>query len=121
MNRRDLIKIGAGGLLTGVAPRRGSASPEQLFPPGFVWGVSTAAIQIEGALHEDGRGASIWDEVKGGKAGLLPEPAADHYHRWREDLGLLQRLGVSAYRFSVAWPRVLPAGSRSAEHTSELQ
>ena len=111
MHRRELIKTVGASLLTTAAPIRGNASLNRPFPPGFVWGVSTAALQIEGALHADGRGESIWDYVKGGKLRLSPEPAADHYDRWHEDLGLLQQLGVSSYRFSVAWPRVLPAGS----------
>jgi beta-glucosidase len=84
------------------------------FPPGFVWGAATSAYQIEGAVNADGRGLSIWDtfarvpgRVLGGDTG---DVAADHYHRWREDVALMARLGLSAYRFSVAWPRVQPAG-----------
>ena len=82
-----------------------------IFPSDFIWGVSSSALQIEGGLKIDGRGSSIWDQVEGGKPPQGPEPAADHYRRWREDIGLLQRLGVSAYRFSIAWPRVLPEGT----------
>ncbi|MFC7388158.1 GH1 family beta-glucosidase [Sphaerisporangium rhizosphaerae] len=85
------------------------------YPPGFVWGTATAAYQIEGAADEDGRGPSIWDvfcrvpgAVAGGDTG---EVACDHYHRWPEDVELMAGLGVDAYRFSVAWPRVLPTGS----------
>jgi beta-glucosidase len=81
----------------------------------FVWGVATAAYQIEGAVNEDGRGTSIWDtfshtpgKVLNGDTG---DVACDHYHRWREDLALLGDLGVGAYRFSIAWPRVIPSGS----------
>jgi len=84
------------------------------FPSGFLWGASTSAYQIEGATSEDGRGECIWDiharlpgRTNNGDTG---EPACDHYHRWPEDLALLKRLGVGAYRFSVAWPRVLPRG-----------
>jgi len=84
------------------------------FPKGFVWGSATSAYQVEGATREDGRGESIWDRftsasghVEDGSSG---EVACDHYHRWREDLDLLQALGHKAYRFSVAWPRVLPGG-----------
>jgi beta-glucosidase/6-phospho-beta-glucosidase/beta-galactosidase len=84
----------------------------------FVWGVSTASYQIEGAAAEDGRGTSIWDtfcrqsgRVANGETGDL---ACDHYHRYREDIALMRELGISAYRFSVAWPRVLPAGRGAA-------
>ena len=83
-------------------------------PAGFVWGAATAAYQIEGASTEDGRGPSIWDtfshargRVRGGGTGDI---AVDHYHRWREDVGLMAELGLSAYRFSVSWPRVQPTG-----------
>lgn len=85
------------------------------FPPGFRWGAGTAAYQIEGAARDDGKGPSIWDTfahtpgaVAGGDTG---DVACDHYHRWREDLGLLGELGLQHYRFSVAWPRVVPTGS----------
>ena len=84
------------------------------FPPGFLWGASTSAYQIEGAVDEDGRGRSIWDtfshtpgKVRGGDTGDI---ACDSYHRSEEDLGLLTELGVGAYRFSIAWPRVQPTG-----------
>jgi beta-glucosidase len=84
------------------------------FDMAFVWGVSTAAYQIEGAAAEDGRGPSIWDifcRLKGRIAnGDTGDVACDHYHRYAEDVALMRRLGVGAYRFSVAWPRVLPAG-----------
>lgn len=84
------------------------------FPDGFVWGAATASYQIEGAVRDDGRGPSIWDvfshtpgRVANGDTG---DVAADHYHRWREDIGLMREIGLGAYRFSVAWPRVIPAG-----------
>lgn len=85
------------------------------FPSDFTWGVATSAFQIEGAAHEDGRGPSIWDTFSHtpGKVfnGDTGDVACDHYHRWREDLDLIASLGVSAYRFSVAWPRVQPTGA----------
>ncbi|GAA2453681.1 GH1 family beta-glucosidase [Actinomadura vinacea] len=84
------------------------------FPEGFLWGTATAAYQIEGAVTADGRGPSIWDafcaepgRVKNGDTGAV---ACDHYHRWPEDVALMAGLGVNAYRFSVAWPRIQPAG-----------
>jgi beta-galactosidase len=84
------------------------------FPPGFVWGAATAAYQIEGAARTDGRGPSIWDAFCAipGKvnAGHTGEIACDSYHRFEEDVALLQAMGLGAYRFSIAWPRVLPQG-----------
>ncbi|MBO0870858.1 MAG: beta-glucosidase [Micromonosporaceae bacterium] len=81
----------------------------------FVWGAATSAYQIEGAVAEDGRAPSIWDtfcRVPGAiDNGDTGDVACDHYHRWREDIGLMRRLGLSAYRFSIAWPRILPAGA----------
>jgi beta-glucosidase len=85
------------------------------FPPGFLWGTATAAYQIEGAVAQDGRGPSIWDTFShtpgrtvGGDTG---DVADDHYHRYREDVAIMRDLGVGGYRFSLAWPRVQPAGS----------
>ena len=84
------------------------------FPPGFVWGSATASYQIEGAAAEDGRTPSIWDTFSHtpGKvlAGDTGDVAADHYHRYREDVALMGELGISAYRFSTSWSRVLPHG-----------
>jgi beta-glucosidase len=84
------------------------------FPPGFWWGAATAAYQIEGSVAADGRTPSIWDtfsatpgKVANGDAGTV---AADHYRRYREDVDLMAELGLSAYRFSVSWPRVQPGG-----------
>jgi len=88
------------------------------FPAGFVWGVATAAYQIEGAAREEGRGESIWDRfcrrpgaVERGDTGDI---ACDHYHRWRSDLDLIKKLGATSYRFSIAWPRVFPDGKGAA-------
>ncbi|MFF0864471.1 GH1 family beta-glucosidase [Nonomuraea sp. NPDC003560] len=81
----------------------------------FLWGTATAAYQIEGAVAEDGRGASIWDtfahEPGRTRDGHTGDVACDHYHRWREDVALMSGLGVNAYRFSIAWPRVQPLGA----------
>lgn len=84
------------------------------FPAGFLWGVATSAYQIEGSTGADGRGESIWDRFAATRGkiedGSDGRTACDHYRRWEDDLGLLRELGVGAYRFSVAWPRVLPLG-----------
>ena len=80
----------------------------------FVWGVATSSYQIEGAANEGGRGQSIWDtfcKVPGKVANFdNGDMACDHYHRYKEDLDLMKWMGVKAYRFSVAWPRVIPDG-----------
>ena len=84
------------------------------FPKGFIWGTATSSYQIEGAAMEDGRGESIWDRFSKtpGKVGdgTNGDVACDHYHRFRDDVALMKRLGMQAYRFSIAWPRVLPSG-----------
>ncbi len=84
------------------------------FPSGFLWGSATSSYQIEGAAMLDGRGESIWDRfcarpgaVSDGSSGAV---ACDHYHRFGEDIALMKRLNLNAYRFSIAWPRVLPDG-----------
>lgn len=89
------------------------------FPAGFRFGVATSAYQIEGAAFQDGRGESIWDRfaltpgnIKDGSDGSV---ACDHYNRWPEDLDLIRGLGADAYRFSTAWPRILPEGSGRVE------
>src|SRR3954447_672052 len=85
------------------------------FPADFLWGSATASYQIEGAVTEDGRLPSIWDTfcATPGKVldGDTGEVAADHYHRVTEDVALMKDLGLQAYRFSIAWPRVQPTGS----------
>ena len=85
------------------------------FPDGFLWGAATASYQIEGAHDEDGRSPSIWDtfcrtpgKVANGDTG---DVACDHYHRMPQDVALMKDLGLDAYRFSVAWPRVIPTGT----------
>ena len=86
-----------------------------LFPPDFVWGVATSAYQIEGAATADGRGPSIWDTFSGRpgtvRNGDTGATAAAHYERYREDIAIIADLGIPAYRFSIAWPRVQPTGS----------
>lgn len=92
------------------------SAPATSFPPSFLWGATTAAYQIEGAWDEDGKGPSVWDmvchekpqSIRGGETG---DVACDHYHRWREDVALMEQLGLKAYRFSAAWSRVLPQGA----------
>ncbi len=88
--------------------------PFLAFPDGFTWGAATASYQVEGAAEADGRGPSIWDtfsrtpgKVVNGDTG---DVACDHYHRYREDVALMASLNLKAYRFSTAWPRILPAG-----------
>jgi beta-glucosidase len=91
-----------------------TSSPARTFPAGFLWGAATAAFQVEGATAVDGRTDSIWDvhcrrpgAIVGGDTG---EPAADHYRRMREDVALMAELGLTSYRFSVAWSRIRPDG-----------
>src|SRR5437868_1511283 len=94
-----------------ASDRRASTS----FPSGFIWGTATSAYQIEGAVKEDGRGQSIWDTFSHTLGKIRDhsngDRADDHYHRYKEDVGLLKGLSVKAYRFSIAWPRVFPDGS----------
>jgi beta-glucosidase len=84
------------------------------FPQNFIWGGATASYQIEGAWNEDGKGESCWDRfchtpghILNGDTG---DVACDHYHRWKEDIALMKQLGLKSYRFSIAWPRILPKG-----------
>jgi beta-glucosidase len=91
-----------------------SKAENRQFPPGFLWGCATAAYQIEGGVHEGGRGASIWD-VFSHTPGKIPsgdtgDVADDSYHLYKEDVGLLKNLGAGAYRMSIAWPRIFPNG-----------
>ncbi|MDQ3403571.1 MAG: GH1 family beta-glucosidase [Actinomycetota bacterium] len=86
-----------------------------VFPDGFLWGAASAAYQVEGAVDTDGRGRSVWDtftaepgRIRDAQTGAV---ATDHYHRYPEDVALLRDLGVGAYRFSIAWPRIVPDGS----------
>jgi beta-glucosidase len=101
---------------TGAAPRPGAAAGDYYrFPEGFVWGCATAAYQVEGAAAEDGRKPSVWDTFSHtpGKTqnGDTGDVADDSYHRYKQDIHLLNSLGVHAYRFSISWPRVFPDGT----------
>src|SRR5215203_6547 len=91
------------------------ATTEVIFPERWVWGAATAAYQIEGAVREGGRGPSIWDTFSHtqGKTvnGDTGEVACDHFHRYPDDVAIMAGLGMNAYRFSIAWPRIFPSGS----------
>jgi beta-glucosidase len=92
-----------------------SAATDRRFPEGFHWGVATSAYQIEGAWDEDGKGESIWDRFAHTPGNMKNDDtgdvANDHYHRYTEDVALMQSIGATAYRFSIAWPRVFPEGT----------
>ena len=116
-----LAGLAALGAATGVraaeseTPSAGRGAP---FPKDFLWGTATSSYQIEGAVNEDGRGKSIWDifshtpgKIEDGSTG---DRANEHYHRYKEDVALIKALGVRAYRFSIAWPRVFPDGTGQA-------
>jgi beta-glucosidase len=137
VNRRDFLGwVGVGGVASSlgtmlancltkrasagnVSPtitkleKNNSASSYQ-FPNNFMWGVATSALQIEGAVNEDGRQPSVWDTfsaIPGRiKDGSTPAIACDHYHRYKSDVKLMSQLGVKHYRFSIAWPRIIPDG-----------
>ncbi|HEY1530786.1 MAG TPA: GH1 family beta-glucosidase [Galbitalea sp.] len=85
------------------------------FPKGFTWGAATSAYQVEGSTQADGRGVSIWDTFAAQPGTIADhstgDPAADHYRLWEQDLDLMQDLGLKSYRFSVAWPRIVPLGT----------
>ena len=83
------------------------------FPRDFEWGVSSASYQIEGAVHEDGRGESIWDRFSHIPGNIRHDDtgdiAADFYHRYKEDIRIMKELGIPVFRFSLAWPRIFPS------------
>jgi beta-glucosidase len=115
IGRRELLRGTAAAAAAALLPTHaGMAANPSPFPAGFVWGASSSAYQIEGAVAEDGRGPSIWDRFSHTQGriadGTNGDIACDHYHRWAEDVELLAAGGFGAYRFSVSWPRVLPLG-----------
>src|SRR5580692_8277865 len=111
--------VAAAGMTPAIAQAQQQSSrgmrPDRFsFPPGFGWGAATAAYQVEGAANEDGRKPSVWDtfshipgHTKNGDTG---DVACDHYHRFKDDIKLMSELGIKHYRFSIAWPRVIPDG-----------
>src|SRR5882757_8467495 len=104
------------GRMTGMVAPKETHMFDRALAPNFRWGAATSAYQIEGAVAEDGRGPSIWDtfcRIPGAiDDGDTGDVACDHYHLWRQDIALLRELNNEAYRFSIAWPRVLPEGTR---------
>jgi beta-glucosidase len=97
------------------ADERETGPAARTFPEGFHWGVATSSYQVEGAWDEDGKGPSIWDtyahtpgKIANGDTGDI---ANDHYHRYAEDVALMRDFGTTAYRFSIAWPRIFPDGT----------
>lgn len=103
------------GAAASTPSRQFSDASDFTFPKGFFWGTATASYQIEGAWKEDGKGESIWDrfahtpgKIKNGDTG---DVACDSYHRWSEDIALMRAMNLTSYRFSIAWPRIQPAGS----------
>jgi beta-glucosidase len=124
-SRRQFAKLAGLAALGMAAAPANSANPKQKqvagrhapagFPRDFAWGTATSAYQIEGAVDEDGRGRSIWDTFAHTPGKIEDKTtgdfANDHYHRYKEDIGLIRELGAKAYRFSIAWPRVFPEGT----------
>jgi beta-glucosidase len=112
------LGFAAAGAVSTALPSPLTAAPDPSpisFPKNFWWGTATASYQVEGAWNEDGKGESIWDrfshtpgKIKNDANG---DVACDHYHRFREDLGIMQSLQMKSYRFSISWPRIQPAGS----------
>lgn len=129
ISRRTFAKITGAAALVSAAPSVPASRPTQTgrgegqsadtasraFPKGFIWGTATASYQVEGAVKEDGRGPSIWDTFSHtpGKVvnNATGDVADDHYHLYKGDVQLMKSLGVRAYRFSIAWPRVFPQGT----------
>src|SRR5262245_31154501 len=131
-NRRQFSRVSSGAALfasTSALPAFAQGTPTQpqtgdqranprTFPNGFFWGTGTSSYQIEGAWNEDGKGPSIWDtyahqpgNIKNNDNG---DVANDHYHRYKEDVALMKDIDANAYRFSIAWPRIFPEGTGTA-------
>src|SRR5215510_12967898 len=123
LSRRHFARLAGlaalGASLPALAAEKGKQAELRFapapFPKGFVWGTATSSYQIEGAVNEDGRGPSIWDTFSH-TAGKIADHsngdrANEHYYRYKEDVQLIKALGVKAYRFSIAWPRVFPEGT----------
>ena len=147
MNRRNFVRSSLAAASVALLPRQGltavAASPQEQipgavpqsqidsarFPDGFLWGMASAAYQVEGAWNEDGKGESNWDRfahtvgrIKGAATG---DVSCDQYHRYREDIAILKRLNQKSYRFSTSWSRILPAGTgavnqKGIDHYSRL-
>jgi beta-glucosidase len=126
MQRRSFLKsaaaLAAAPAFQPLVPRAFAADLPEIpaptprrFPQGFLWGTATAAYQVEGAVHADGRGPSVWDTFSHtpGKTyeGETADVTDDDFHLYKEDVALMKDLGVKTYRFSVAWPRVFPQGT----------
>jgi beta-glucosidase len=118
-SRRTLARLLGGSAAVASLPAPVAAQPPlganpRAFPAGFLWGSATASYQVEGAVHEDGRGLSIWDTFAHtpGKTfnGDTGDIADDFFHRYPADIRLMKDLGIKAFRFSIAWPRVFPTG-----------
>ncbi|HUO99857.1 MAG TPA: GH1 family beta-glucosidase [Rhizomicrobium sp.] len=133
-NRRDFLTtslgmIGGGLLPNNPADAAANSATAAQFPQGFLWGTATASYQIEGAWNEDGKGESIWDrfshtpdKIKNGDTG---DVACDSYHRYAEDIALMQELNQKSCRFSLSWPRIQPDGTgapnpKGLDHYSRL-
>jgi beta-glucosidase len=114
---RRKLALGAGAAALGGCVRSGEmhmpAPRERQFPGDFLWGVASAAYQIEGAVDVDGRGQSVWDVFPRERIHDRSDAfvANDSYHRYAEDVALIADAGLKAYRFSIAWPRIAPAGA----------
>ncbi|HLO80280.1 MAG TPA: family 1 glycosylhydrolase, partial [Chitinophagaceae bacterium] len=127
-NRRSFIKAmsatGLGIYAPSITSSKSKNKPmdksiipgnDDRFPGDFLWGTATAAYQVEGAVHEDGRGVSIWDRFAHTPGKIKnndnADIAVDMYHRYKEDVKLMKDLGTNAYRFSISWPRIFPNGA----------